>query len=122
MGDYEKAAKYYKMAVDEDPDFIPAWNNLGTLYTRTKRYKKAIKCFINALNIDPSSVVPLNNLGYLYYRLGRYDEALKYLKQAVSLQTRDEDILLNYWRAYDDFLSTYFPDYKKREKISYPLK
>ena len=42
--DYENAIKSYKSAIDIDPNFIDAWNNLGLAYLKIGEIDKAKKC------------------------------------------------------------------------------
>jgi tetratricopeptide (TPR) repeat protein len=42
--DYENAIKNYKSAIDIDPSFIDAWNNLGLVYLKIGKIDEAKKC------------------------------------------------------------------------------
>jgi len=44
-GDYETAIHHYKNALDLDPNYSNAWNNLGLTYIRTGKIEEAKKCY-----------------------------------------------------------------------------
>jgi tetratricopeptide (TPR) repeat protein len=43
-GKYEEAIQYYTEAIDLDPAFSAAWNNLGFSYFKLERFEEAKKC------------------------------------------------------------------------------
>ncbi len=62
-GDYESAIKYYKQAIEQNPHYIDAWNNLGFTYIKLGKIDEArvcnskvqaLKSQQNAINSNPS--------------------------------------------------------------------
>lgn len=53
FGDPEKAAGYYKQAVEADPGYGRGWINLGVLRISQQRYADARTAFETAIRNDP---------------------------------------------------------------------
>ena len=58
------------------PQFVAAWNNLGTIAYQSRDYATAEKHFRRALSEDPAAYEPLVNLGGALLTLMKADEAL----------------------------------------------
>lgn len=82
----EKAAEHFKTALELDPEYSAARNNLGSAYVIMKKWDKAIECFKKVsedlLYLTPH--YPLSNLGYAYYMKGAYNKAESYYLEALS--------------------------------------
>jgi tetratricopeptide (TPR) repeat protein len=52
---YEMAISYYNSAIDEDMNYWPSYQALGTVYYYKKNYKEALKNFEKALELNPES-------------------------------------------------------------------
>jgi TPR repeat protein len=115
--DYEKAMKYYKMAIDKG--IGRAMNNLGNMYEVGKgverNYEEAIKYYRMALGKGVGRA--MLHLGDMYF-YGRgieqnYEEAIKYYKMAV---TRGDDFAM--WLMGDayEFGRGVEQNYKKARK------
>lgn len=81
--DVPGAIEHLKRAVDLAPQFVAAWNHLGTIAYQSARYEDAEKYFRRALEYDPGAFAPVVNLGGTLLNLGKYEEALKYNRYAV---------------------------------------
>ncbi|GAH92848.1 unnamed protein product, partial [marine sediment metagenome] len=60
------AIKSYKKAIELNPTFIEAWNNLGLSYTFKDDFKESIKCYEEALNLQEEDAVLYENLAFSY--------------------------------------------------------
>jgi len=56
-GELTHAGDLFMQVIDEKEDHHRAWNALGVVLTKTKKYDKADVCFENALSLDPSNEV-----------------------------------------------------------------
>jgi len=92
-GDYDKAIKYYKRAVELNPDFVEAYNNLGVSYAKQGNYSQAIECYKKAAKKDLNYATPFSNIGVAFYRLGYLEKAVKYFEKAIAADPK-------YKRAY----------------------
>lgn len=80
-GDLEKAEEALTLAVDLDPDFNKALNNLGVFYLRSDRTDAAVRLFRQALERDPADVALMTNLARALQTKGRAQEASELLAQ-----------------------------------------
>jgi tetratricopeptide (TPR) repeat protein len=80
----DRAAGHLSRAVGIAPQFVAAWNQLGTIAYQTRRYGDAETNFRRALDADPEAFEPLVNLGGVLLNLGRPLEAIGYNQRAVA--------------------------------------
>lgn len=84
----EEAIQALQAAVArERADFI-AWNLLGVLYGRERRWDEALEAFARSVEAEPRAADTLVNRGWILVELRRYDEALAAFEAAVKLQPR----------------------------------
>lgn len=79
----QDALDAYRRALDADPDSVMAYNGIGVVYTRMKRFDEAVAAFEQALKRDPDSAWTRSNLGLAYIELRKYPEAIDALRRAV---------------------------------------
>lgn len=62
-----------------------AYNRLGILYAKSKKYSEAVECFEIAQSLDnnPSSI---HNVGLIYLETGEYEKAIIAFEQAIALE------------------------------------
>lgn len=53
-GDRERAIYYYQQALDIDPCYVHALNNMGTIYYQSNDYTKAVDYYDAAVKCDPA--------------------------------------------------------------------
>jgi tetratricopeptide (TPR) repeat protein len=87
--DIKRAIEHLKMAVKLAPQYVDAWNHLGTIAYQTKEFELAERYFREALKHDPESYYPLLNLGGTLLSLGRYEESLPFNAQVVRMKPKD---------------------------------
>ena len=91
QGHSEQAIRMYRMAIEENPSLIEAYNNLGNLYLIQKNDpESAIVCYQKGLEIDPNYAKLRNNLGIYYLEKGELEEAESEFKRAMSLDASFE--------------------------------
>ena len=78
IGQYEKAAKYFRSAINISPDFIDAYYNLGSILEYLKQYDSALSVFQQIIIRNPEDYESVYKAATIAYQLGKYDEALKY--------------------------------------------
>jgi predicted negative regulator of RcsB-dependent stress response len=94
-GKYAEAARAYQSILDQHPDSLLAWTNLGNAEVQLGNRSDAENAFRKALAIDPSSRDALNNLAWLLYESKRYDEAESLARKAVAQQGPDSYLMLD---------------------------
>jgi tetratricopeptide (TPR) repeat protein len=90
--EFEKALECYKKAIEHDPEYPGAYNDLGVIYFYLGKPGKAIEEFKTALEINPNYLGAYTNLAIVYEEIGRLDEALECWTKRATL-TRKKD----YW-------------------------
>jgi type IV pilus biogenesis/stability protein PilW len=83
--DPQTSIGYFEKALQIDPNFAEAYNNMGVAYEKSGRFNDAIGYYKMASS-NPMYQSPekaYDNLGRAYYRLGRYDEAIEAYKGAL---------------------------------------
>lgn len=91
--DVPGATARLRRAVELAPQFVAAWNNLGTIAYQSRDYAAAEEHFRRALSEDPSAYEPLVNLGGALLSQGKSEEALRFNLYAVL--SRPNDALAN---------------------------
>jgi len=83
-GDLKSADQKLKMAIQFDPDYIPAHTMLAILDERVGLTGEAEQEYRRALAIDPKNGDTNNNLGYFLCHHGREKEAMGYFERALT--------------------------------------
>ncbi|MBM3792085.1 MAG: tetratricopeptide repeat protein [Acidobacteria bacterium] len=87
--DVEEAVLRLRKAVEIAPQFVEAWNQLGTIAYTSGRYSEAEGCFTKALERDPEAYEPLVNLGGTLLALDRLEESWTLNQKAVRMRPDD---------------------------------
>jgi Flp pilus assembly protein TadD len=84
--DYGLAEKYFRQAVEENPNLTPGWLGLAASYDRLRRFDLAARAY---------KVVVHNNLGYHHYLKGDLVKALKHFNAALAKDPGNPYVLNN---------------------------
>ena len=76
-----------------------AYNYVGFTYLLRNQFEYALDYFVKSIESSPMYIHALSNLALAYDNLGLYDKAVGYLKEAPSINPKDENI--------NDLLSKY---------------
>ena len=93
MGDWEEALSYYQKAVEMDPLFVEAYNDLGVVYENNGDDQSALRMYTRALEIDSSYLPTYTNLAFFYENRGDIENATKYWAKRYDMGQEGE-----YWR------------------------
>jgi len=88
----EMTAAFYairRAIAENDRSFAPAWDSLGTLYSRKGLGYHAEAAFLQALEIDRSDLTAMSNLTALYDRRGEPKLAARYRNKVRSHRKRN---------------------------------
>jgi len=89
LNQYLEAKEYFYMAIDLNPNFAPAYANLGVLYDRQKQYMKAITYYKKAISIDNELSEGMHWLDRLLYDVRETPptilERSKYIEEQLKL-------------------------------------
>ncbi len=86
-----EAEQWYKKAVETDPGYVPALNNLGVVYLHGGKFSDARIYLEKAIRLNPGYVDPYYNLACLFAMTGNQEQGLRYLKKAISMDSQVKD-------------------------------
>lgn len=82
----DRAVEAYRKALELDPEYDKAWNNLAICYLEAKRYEEAVPAFTRLIELEGPSYKNHYNVGLCRYFLGQYDESLAAFKAALAIE------------------------------------
>ncbi|MFP5236609.1 MAG: tetratricopeptide repeat protein [Acidobacteriota bacterium] len=89
----EQAEKYFRQALEVDPDNAMTLNYLGYMFAdKGVRLPEALKLIRRAVELDPMNGAYLDSLGWTYFKLGEYELAEENLRQAVERDQTDPTV------------------------------
>jgi Flp pilus assembly protein TadD len=97
QGDDASALLFFRSATGHDPEFSPAWTNLGILYSRKGHPAYAEAAYLQALKADAGDLVAMSNLANLYAQRGLSERAALYRRRVVH--HREENPYYRYQMA-----------------------
>ena len=117
LKEYDESINKWKRAVELNPQYFFAYNNLGNALLNLKKYDEALTNFNKAIEIKPDFSDAYNNKGNVLSKLNKYDDALLNYDKAIEIKPdsingyifkahilsvldRLEEALENYKKAY----------------------
>jgi tetratricopeptide (TPR) repeat protein len=95
-GRLEEAAERYRLDLEDDPDSVRAWVNLGNVRSRQGRTTEAEHAYRRALDLAPDDVDAQNNLAWLLLQSGAdLDEAESLARGAAARPGPDRPLALD---------------------------
>jgi tetratricopeptide (TPR) repeat protein len=96
-GDYDKAIKYYKMAVETGYDKDgETYNRLGAALNQAGKYEDALEVYDTAIRLNPQSGMFAANRADTYRKLDMLDDAAEGFEKAISLGHESSALYTNY--------------------------
>jgi len=90
--DWDRAATYYKQALDEVPDEPKALNNLALALFELKDYSESLKIYLKAAEKSPKDPIPLEKTATLYEILDEPEIGSKVAVKAAELYLNTGDV------------------------------
>ncbi len=84
-GDNRTAATLYKKAVDLDPTYSIAYNDLGIVYEKLNLSFDAEEMYLKAIELDPHYLGAYTNLALLYEKKKDYEAAARLWSRRIEL-------------------------------------
>ena len=97
--DWDKAAEFYKKALEESPDHPMALASLGLSHFQLKQYDEALRIYQRVSALQPDDPMPFEKIARIYERVGMLHEAVQSFMQGAECQLKVRDIE----RAVDNF-------------------
>lgn len=99
LGDIKRAKSSFQSAVENDPDLIDGWIQLGYLFEKDGN-PIAEKYYNNAVLIDPDNVLALESQGNYLGGQARFKEAIKSFQKILEVDTKNPNAFYNLGLAY----------------------
>jgi cytochrome c-type biogenesis protein CcmH/NrfG len=81
--------------VENNPDNVAAWLELGNLYFDTNRYNESIQAYSRYLNLNPDNPDVWTDMGVMYRRIGNPADAISSFDRAIELNPQHEQARFN---------------------------
>ena len=98
--DLDSAEVHGRKALEINPKYALAINNLAGVYFVKTNYLKAMDMCKQAIAINPNYINAYSNMGLCYLRLGKFDSSLTVLYKSMSLDP-------NFTGTYENIILTY---------------
>ncbi|MBN2232269.1 MAG: PEP-CTERM system TPR-repeat protein PrsT [Deltaproteobacteria bacterium] len=96
LGNQAEAVKYYESALLDDPNHIPALNNLAYLYAGNySNREKALDLALRAYRSRPNEPAIIDTLGYILLQNERLPEARRLLEKAHGMLPKNPSIAVH---------------------------
>ncbi|MBE0556643.1 MAG: tetratricopeptide repeat protein, partial [Proteobacteria bacterium] len=73
-------------ALELDPGYAAALNELGYAYSILGQYDKALECFQRQISAHPGDANPMDSMAELYFKLGNLDEAIARYREVLDIK------------------------------------
>ena len=90
----------FRLAIEVDPGYRPAWQQLGPLYLKTERVREAIAVFEELVRQWPRDVAAWNDLCIAYTTEDQLDEALWAFQRALAIAPDSPHLHFNLGHLY----------------------
>lgn len=95
QGEFEGAVMTFCQAIQLDPAYGPAYNNLGLVLRNTNRLQEAEACFLRAIELSPEDSYAYNNLGLVLLDLGNLAQGEECFRSAITLNPQQPEFYNN---------------------------
>ncbi|MFQ6008190.1 MAG: tetratricopeptide repeat protein [Candidatus Zixiibacteriota bacterium] len=99
-GKIDSAIIFYKAAIEEDPDFVDSYVNLGAIYFEKGNYEQARQMFKIVTGKDKTNAAAFANLGRVEYTLRKYVEAEAAFQAAIALENKNAEYYKELTKVY----------------------
>jgi tetratricopeptide (TPR) repeat protein len=100
LGKLPEAVREYQTALEYDPEFAGAFNNLGIIYGQIGKPQLAAEQFNEAIGLDPNYDKAYFNLGVIYQQADSLDKAEQVYLRALQINPQYEAARLNLGKLY----------------------
>ncbi len=73
-------------AIELDPRYGYALNQLAYLYSYKNDFEKALEYFRRYATVSPGDANPFDSMGEMYFRMGKLDESIEKFKEALGVK------------------------------------
>jgi tetratricopeptide (TPR) repeat protein/TolB-like protein len=103
---FSQARSECDAALQLDPSFGLALNEMAYIFVDLKDYEKAVEYFDRYASFSPGEANPFDSMGEMYFRMGKLDDAIAKYEHALEIKP---DFGAERWLAYICALQEDFP-------------
>jgi tetratricopeptide (TPR) repeat protein len=85
LQEWEPAIHHYREAIRINPEYAPAYNQLGYAYRYTGRYAEAEAAFQKYIDLIPNEPNPYDSYAELLMKTGRFEESIEKYRKALEM-------------------------------------
>lgn len=100
QGQDDKVEQLYLKAIDLDPNFCDAMDNLGQMLRLQGRLDEAIAWFVKSLAIFPENIAAYSNLGVAYLKSSKWSQAIEAYTRVTQISPDDPEGYYGLGRVY----------------------
>ncbi|MEM9217697.1 MAG: glycosyltransferase 61 family protein [Cyanobacteria bacterium P01_F01_bin.150] len=100
VGDWVQAEKFYRRALQLQPDRAVLFYDLGVVLAQQSRLEEAAEQYESAIALNPSYSAALENLGCVYLGQGEPGQAIKQFQRAIALDPKQPSLWNNLGQAF----------------------
>jgi len=89
---WDRAAAFYRQALEEFPEHPTALSNLGLALFEMKDYDNALRVYLRTAMVSPQDPVAQEKIGKITERMGRLEEAIQAYTRAADLYLKGRDV------------------------------
>ncbi|MGD2245402.1 MAG: protein kinase [Candidatus Aminicenantes bacterium] len=82
----DEAEAELKRAIELDPEYGYALNQLAYLYSYQNDFEKALEYFHRYASVSPGDANPFDSMGEMYFRMGKLDASIEKFKEAMEVK------------------------------------
>ena len=97
---YSEASTSFEKAIELNPNFSEAFNNLGNVKKSLNEPDKAIECFKMAIKLKDNNIEALFNLASIYQENNKFEDLIKIYKKILHFDKNHIKTLYNLGSAY----------------------
>jgi Flp pilus assembly protein TadD len=90
IGNLDEALSLYQKAVQLDPRFIVAYNDMGIIYEAKGLPKQAEQSYLKAIELEPGYLSSYSNLALLYESQREFEKAARYWQKRIDLGSAED--------------------------------
>lgn len=90
---WERAAGFYRQALEEFPEHIGALTSLGLALFEMEDFANSLRCYVRANQLDPNDPLPVEKIAQIYEKLGKVDQAQIAALRAAEMHLKSRDAL-----------------------------
>jgi tetratricopeptide (TPR) repeat protein len=83
---FQESQREHEAALQLDPSFGPAINELAYLFADQEQYERAIEAYRRYASVSPGDANPFDSMGETYLRMGKLNESITLYQEALRVK------------------------------------